>query len=58
VRGRDPLKAALWEAFRIEVPVMFWNEQRWLRISAQAYNSLGQYEYLATAVHTLTSAKE
>lgn len=50
VRGKDPLKLALWEKFRIEVPVMYWNERRWLRISAQAYNGVDQYRYLASAL--------
>lgn len=50
VRGKDPLKLRLWERHRIEVPVMFWNERRWLRISAQAYNSAAQYEFLAQAL--------
>lgn len=57
VRGRDPLKLALWERFRIEVPVMFWNQRRWLRISAQAYNAIGQYEYLAQALRELGAHK-
>lgn len=47
VRGRDPLKLRLWDEFRIEVPVMSWNDRRWLRISAQAYNSLEQFKFLA-----------
>lgn len=55
VRGKDPLKLRLWEHHRIEVPVMFWNDQRWLRISAQAYNSIAQYEFLSQTVSAPTT---
>lgn len=52
-RGRhpDPLQDALLERWRIQVPV--WSvagRHRTVRISAQVYNSIGQYEYLATAL--------
>lgn len=50
----DPLQEQLVEQHRIQVPV--WSlpsqGQRLLRISAQAYNSREQYEYLATALKT------
>lgn len=42
----DPLAEALFEA-GIEVPVFPWEQTRILRISAQAYNSLEDYEALA-----------
>jgi isopenicillin-N epimerase len=47
-----PLQDALREKHRIEVPVMSWPAppHRLLRISAQVYNSLPQYEYLAKAL--------
>ncbi|MGL5064412.1 MAG: aminotransferase class V-fold PLP-dependent enzyme [Microcoleus sp.] len=50
--GIVPLQDALWEVFKIEVPVIPWPDasQRMLRISAQFYNSLPQYEYLAKAL--------
>ena len=40
------------EEFQIETPVFYWPEapQRMLRISAQAYNSLNEYERLADAL--------
>jgi len=45
------LQDALWEHYRIEVPIIPWQVPgRLVRISAQHYNSLAQYEYLATAL--------
>lgn len=51
----DPLQDELREQFAIEVPVIPWPSppQRLLRISAQSYNAIGQYEYLAQAVRSL-----
>lgn len=50
--GIAPLQDALWEIFKIEVPVIPWPDasKRMLRISAQFYNTLPQYEYLAKAL--------
>lgn len=47
-----PLQARLLKDFQIEVPVIHWPAfpQRWLRVSAQLYNSLPQYERLANAL--------
>lgn len=55
--GIAPLQEALWEIFKIEVPVIPWPDanQQLVRISAQFYNSLPQYEYLAKALVELTS---
>ena len=47
------LNNALWERHRIEVPVMAIGPHLWLRISAQIYNELADYERLAEAVATL-----
>ena len=48
----DPLQDLLRERYRIEVQVYPWPAppHRLLRVSAQAYNSQQQYEYLARAV--------
>jgi isopenicillin-N epimerase len=45
----DPLQDVLWEEKSIEVPIFEWPRapSRWLRISAQLYNSEAQYAYLA-----------
>jgi len=47
----DALQDALMERWRIQVPI--WNvagKHRTVRISAQVYNAMGQYEYLARAL--------
>ena len=48
----DPWHVRLFAEHRIEVPIQTWPSPalRLLRISPQAYNSLAQYEMLATAV--------
>jgi len=49
------LHAALLEQFRIEVPIIPWGRAggRQIRISAQIYNTLAQYDYLAIALNQL-----
>jgi len=51
----DPLQEALLAEYSVQVPVMRWAplRSRFIRISAQAYNSPEQYEYLAAALTTL-----
>ena len=46
------VQVALMERFGIEVPVLYWPSapKTLLRISAQAYNSEAQYEYLVDAL--------
>lgn len=61
-RGCDPtfddaLQQRLWEGHRIEVPVMPWGGRALLRVSAQAYNHLGQYRRLADALAADTSVR-
>ena len=48
----DPLHHVLSEKYNIQVPVWSWPspEGRYLRISAQLYNSIEQYELLADAL--------
>jgi len=50
-----PLQNALYAEYGIETPVLFWPAPPTvlLRVSAAAYNSLAQYEYLAQAVARL-----
>ena len=54
--GILPLQQALWEIFKIEVPVIPWPDasKQLVRISAQLYNTLPQYQYLAKALVELT----
>jgi isopenicillin-N epimerase len=51
----DPLQDVLLEQFGIEVPIIPWPgwPRRLLRISAQLYNHLTQYQRLATALKAL-----
>jgi isopenicillin-N epimerase len=48
----DPLQDWLWEEFQIEVPIIPWINpvQKLIRVSAQLYNDIEQYEYLAEAL--------
>lgn len=48
----DPLQTWLFEERGIEVPAIMWGSpaRRWFRISAQAYNSLSDYEQFADAL--------
>jgi isopenicillin-N epimerase len=51
----DALQDHLWHAHRIEVPVMDWPSPRvrLIRVSAQAYNSAMQYDFLAEQLRAL-----
>jgi isopenicillin-N epimerase len=53
--GHDGLQDILEEHHQIIVPVMSWPQfpRRVLRIAAQAYNSLSQYELLASVLAEL-----
>ena len=44
------LNGHLWEKHRIEVPAILFADRLWVRISAQIYNELEDYERLASAV--------
>jgi isopenicillin-N epimerase len=50
----DPEQIRLHDEFGIEVPLLRLGnpEKRWFRISAQIYNSMAQYDYLARALLT------
>ena len=54
-RTRDPLQAALFDRYRLELPVFTWPALscRLLRVSAQLYNSAADYERLAAALGAL-----
>lgn len=50
-----PLQEKLFTRFKIEVPVMLFSKddpRLWIRVAAQAYNDISQYEYLAQALVT------
>jgi isopenicillin-N epimerase len=55
-RGRVRLQKRLWDEFGIEVnPSFSYNNKIWLRLSAQIYNSLDDYEELSRAILALRS---
>jgi isopenicillin-N epimerase len=47
------LQARLFEATRIEVPFVWWDERPFVRLSAQVYNAPAEYERLAAALPEL-----
>ena len=50
---RDPLQNALWDRFHIEIPIVHWRGQRFVRVSSHLYNSPAEIEVLADALRTL-----
>ena len=51
-----PIQEQLFQEYKIEVPVFVFNRDEprlWIRISAQAYNSISQYEYLSNALKNI-----
>lgn len=54
-----PLKKLLYDKYRIQVPVFMFPKapRQWLRISAQLYNNMEQYEYLADCLGELFKSK-
>lgn len=51
----DPLQERLFQEWRIEVPITAWPRppERHVRVSAQAYNTHGEYQHLAEALEAL-----
>lgn len=50
---RDVLQDLLWEKYQIEVPIVHWNNFRFVRISAHLYNTAEHIHKLATALKSL-----
>ncbi len=46
----DALKRRLYDEFRIEVPMIFWNGQKFIRVSIQAYNDESDADALLAAL--------
>ena len=49
----EPLQRALYEEWRIQIPVIRFGGRRWIRLSAHLYNDLSQYQLLAHALTQL-----
>lgn len=52
----DQLKSSLYDEYRIEAPIIEWNDQKILRISIQVYNSPADAEALLQALKELIEA--
>ena len=44
------LKLALWETYRIEIPVFDWQDNTIVRLSTQGYNTQAQMDLLVSAL--------
>jgi isopenicillin-N epimerase len=53
---RDPLQDALYDRFRIEIPVVYWQGHRLLRVSAHLYNSEADIGHLVDSLQKLLPA--
>lgn len=49
----DRLGTRLWDEYRVEVPLVRWNEREFVRVSIQAYNSAEDVERLEDALKAL-----
>jgi isopenicillin-N epimerase len=56
LRDLEGFQAKLYQKFRIEVPCIKWNNEHFLRISIQAYNSSEDLEALVVALKQLLPA--
>jgi isopenicillin-N epimerase len=54
-KDAEALQNTLFQQYKIEVPVVPWQQTRLVRISAQLYNQWTDYEVLAAALTTLQS---
>jgi isopenicillin-N epimerase len=49
------LQRALWERYRIEIPIIAWKDKRYVRVSTHLYNTVEQLETLVVALRTCLS---
>lgn len=58
-RSADRVQEMLYHEYRIEVPIVYWPSagRRLVRVSAQAYNSLADYETLADALRKILESR-
>lgn len=50
------LKARLYDEFRVEIPVITWNERRFVRISIQVYNTVEDVDALVNALAAILAS--
>lgn len=53
LRNSDTFKAQLYDAYRIEVPILTWNGRHFIRVSVQAYNTSDDIDTLLYALAAL-----
>jgi isopenicillin-N epimerase len=51
--SRQPLQDQLWQQFHIEVPIVEWNGERYVRVSCHLYNDESQVNELVRGLKTL-----
>jgi isopenicillin-N epimerase len=51
--GGTALKCRLYEEYRVEIPVTWWDEKPFIRFSFQGYNTRDDLEALVTALENL-----
>jgi isopenicillin-N epimerase len=51
----DDLQARLWNQYRIEVPIMTWSGERFIRVSCHLYNTTTHIDRLVQALTTLAT---
>ena len=49
----EALKQQLYDEFRVEVPVLTWNHQKFIRVSFQGYNTQADADTLVEALERL-----
>jgi isopenicillin-N epimerase len=47
------LQQRLWERYQVEVPIVTWNERRWIRVSCHLYNCLEDIDRLIRALRAM-----
>jgi isopenicillin-N epimerase len=52
----EKFKNLLYDQFRIEIPIIEWNNHHFLRLSMQGYNTQEELESLLTALKVLLPA--
>jgi len=51
----EELKSLLFEKYKIEIPIMLQGHKKYIRISFQAYNEVGDIDYLISSLKDIAS---
>lgn len=55
---RDPLQHTMWHRHRIEVPIIHWRGNRFLRVSCHLYNSKADIDFLISALKEMLAEEQ